>query len=189
MMTSKTPIVMVLISLFLVGCLKKPVQMETILDSPEHHVASGFLLIKKDMLNDAEREFVSALQDDPKYSPALRGRGLVCALRKEFKPAFEFMTDAGLYAEQKQEKALAHVGFIRLYTMRGGEGWLMEAEKNFYLAISLVKNLPDAYYYLGIAYKSNKKYAEAASSFKKVLEINKTFVMEAEEKLQNLQAL
>ena len=180
---------MVLIGFFLVGCVKKPVQMETILDSPEHHVASGFLLIKKDLLNDAEREFERALQDNPKYSPALRGRGLVCALKKEFTPAFEFMTAAGLYAEQKQEKALTYVAFIRLYTMRGGEDWLTEAERNFSLAISLVPDLPDAYYYLGVAYQSAKRYPEAERSFKKVLEINKTFVMEAEEKLRNLQTL
>ena len=102
---------------------------------------------------------------------------------------FDFMAVAVLYAKTELEKALAYVGVIRLHRMRGEKGWLGEAEKNFTLATSLVSDLPEAYYYLGIAYKAGYRYAEARSYFKKVLEINKTLVTEAEEQLKDMQEL
>jgi len=188
-MISRTSITTVILGLFLFGCSQKASQMETVLDSPEHHVVSGFMFIKKDMLNDAQREFEHALQYDPSLSAALRGIGLVYGLKKEFKPAFDSMAFAVLYAKTEQEKALAYVGYIRLHRMRGEKGWLGEAEKNFSQATSLVNELPEAYYYLGIAYKAGYRYAEAKSSFKKVLEINKTLVTEAEEQLKDIQEL
>lgn len=186
-MTLKTTIVTIIISLFLVGCSQKALQMETLLDSPEHHVVNGLMFIKKGMLNDAQREFEHALQNDPKYSPALRGMALVHGLKKDFKPAFDSMDVAALYAKTDQDKALVYVGFIRLHTMRGEEGWLGEAENNFFSATSLIDDLPEAYYYMGIAYKAGNRYAEAKSSFEKVLEINKSFVVEAREQLKNIQ--
>jgi len=188
-MISRTSIITVILGLFLIGCSQKATQMEALLDSPEHHVVSGFIFIKKNMLNDAQREFEHALQYDPRFSAALRGIGLVYGLKKRFKPAFDSMAVAVLYAKTEQEKALAYVGYIRLHRMRGEKGWLGEAEKNFTLATSLVNDLPEAYYYLGIAYKAGYRYAEAKSAFKKVLEINKNLVTEAEEQLRDIQEL
>ena len=75
-MISKTYIITIILGLFLVGCYQKASKIETVLDSPEHHVDSGFMFIKKDMLNDAQREFEQALQYDPNFSAALRGKGL-----------------------------------------------------------------------------------------------------------------
>ena len=188
-MISRTSIITVILGLFLIGCSQKATQMEAVLDSPEHHVVSGFMFIKKDMLNDAQREFEYALQYDPRFSDALRGVGLVYGLKKEFKPAFNSMDVAVLYAKTERGKALAYVGYMRLHRMRGEKGWLGEVEKNFTLATSLVNDLPEAYYYLGVAYKAGYRYADAKNSFKKVLEINKTLVTEAEEQLKDIQEL
>ena len=63
----------------------------------------------------------------------------------------------------------------------------MKAEKNFSLALDEVKELPEAYYYMGVAYVQARRFVQAENSFRKVLEIKKTFVTEAEEQLKKVQ--
>ena len=97
------------------------------------------------------------------------------------------MRRASSYAREGRDRALTYVGFIRLNTMRGEEGWLEQAEKYFSLALTEVKDLPEAYYYMGVAYTASHLFVQAENSFRKVLEINDTFVMEAEEQLRKVQ--
>jgi len=177
-------IIMVSICFFLTGCTSKPRQLENVLGSPAHHAYNGFKLIKKGRLNDAQREFEQALQLDPEYSPAYRGIGLAYGMKERFNPAFESMRLAMYHAKEREEKALAYVGFIRLQTMKRDKDWLDKAENNFSMTKSIVKDLPDAYYYMGIAYKYGYRFDEAEKAFKKVLEIDKAFIMEAEEQLK-----
>lgn len=169
------------------GCVQDQKRPETVLTSPEHHVINGYKLLDKGMINDADREFQIALQYDPKLSSALRGVGYVDGIKRSFDPAFEAMERAVSEAHTKLDKAMAYVGLIRLNTMRGEEGWLSQAEKYFSLALSEVKDLPDAYYYMGVAYLEARRFVQAENSFRKVLEIKKTFVTEAEEQLKKVQ--
>jgi tetratricopeptide (TPR) repeat protein len=184
---SMTVITIISIGLLLGGCVEGTKPPETILDSPEHHVVNGYKLIEKGMINDAEREFQVALQYDPNLSSALRGMGFVYGIKKSFDPAFKSMERAAAHAKRKQDKALAYVGAIRLYTIKRGEGWLKQAEKYFSLALAEVKDFPEAYYYMGVAYTVDHRFVQAENSFRKVLEINETFVMEAQEQLKKVQ--
>ena len=177
------------ICLFLIGCAPRPRQPETIFGSPEHHVNNGLKLMKKERVDDAQREFERALQLDPEYSPAHRGMGFVFGMKKDFGPAFESMRRAGRHAKKIEDKAMVHVGFIRLNTMKKDKGWLGEAERSFSLARSALKDLPDAYYYMGIAYKYGYQFVKSEKTFGKVLEINKAFVLETEEQLKILQKI
>jgi tetratricopeptide (TPR) repeat protein len=182
-----TFITIISIGLFVSGCVEAQRPPETILDSPEHHVVNGYKLIEKSMINDAEREFQQALQYDPNFSSALRGMGYVYGIKKSFDSAFKSMESAAVHAKEKQDKALAYVGAIRLHTMKRGEGWLKQSEKYFSLAIAEVKDFPDAYYYIGMAYTTGHRFVQAENSFRKVVEINETFVMEAQEQLKKVQ--
>ena len=184
---SMTIITIISIGLLPGGCVEAPKPPETILDSPEHHVVNGYKLLEKGMSNDAKREFQLALQYDPKISSAHRGMGFVYGIKGSFDPAFQSMEKAVAQAENKRNKALAYVGLIRLHTKKRGEGWLTQSEKYFSQALAEVKDLPEAYYYMGVAYTESHLFVQAENSFRKVLEINKSFVMEAEEQLRKVQ--
>jgi tetratricopeptide (TPR) repeat protein len=182
-----TGIAIISIGLLLGGCVEGKKPPETILDSPQHHVDNGYKLIDKGRINDAEREFKLALQYDRNFSSALRGMGFIYGIKRSFDPAFKSMESAAAHAKEKRDKALAYVGMIRLHTIRGEEGWLKQTEKYFSLALAEVKDLPEAYYYMGVAYTVDHRFVQAENSFRKVLEINETFIMEAQEQLKKVQ--
>ena len=89
-------------------------------------------------------------------------------------------------AKTKEEKALAYVGFMRLYTQEQGDQWLDRVKARFSDALQYQKDLPEAYYYMGIAYKKANQSSEAEVAFKQVLKINKGLVMESEDELKSL---
>lgn len=185
--TLNITITLISAGLLLGGCAQGQKTPETVLTSPELHVVNGYKLLDKGMISDAEREFQLALKYDPTLSSALRGMGYVQGIMQSFDLAFESMEKAVSQAKTKRDKALAYVGFIRLNTIREEEGWLSQAEKNFSLALDEVKELPEAYYYMGVAYVQARRFVQAENSFRKVLEIKKTFVTEAEEQLKKVQ--
>jgi hypothetical protein len=49
--------------------------------------------------------------------------------------------------------------------------------------------MPDPYYYMGVAYKEAFRLSDAAGAFKKVLEINKTLMSEADHQLTMVQKI
>ncbi|MBW1682448.1 MAG: tetratricopeptide repeat protein [Deltaproteobacteria bacterium] len=178
-----------LAAFWLGGCGPKPRPPESALDTPEHHAFNGFKLLEKERIQDARREFELALQLDPKFSPAHRGMGLILGMNEEFKQAFRTMRLAKKYAKNKEEKAMAWVGNMRLYTMWKGEDWLEEVEDCFEEAKDLIPDLPEAYYYLGMAYKAAFKFGDAEKAFKKVLEIDKRLVGPADDQLKVVQKI
>lgn len=184
---SVTLITIILIGLSMGGCVEGQKPPETLLGSPEHHVVNGYKLMEKGMTNDAEREFQLALQHDPNLSSALRGMGFIFGIKGSFAAAIGYMEKAVAHAKNKRDKALAYVGFIRLHTMERGEGWIEQAEKNFSMALEEVKDLPEAYYYMGVAYTMDQRFVQAENAFRKVVEINEGFVMEAREQLKKVQ--
>jgi len=175
-----------LASCFFMGCSPKPRIPENVLDTPEHHVSSGLKLLHKNYLFDAKREFELALQLDPGFSDAHRGLGLTYGREKNFGPALESMRKARDTAETKRQKALAYVGFMRLYTMEQKHGWLDRVKAMFSDALQSQKDLPEAYFYMGIAFKAANRPLEAETAFKKVLEINNGLVSESADELKSL---
>jgi Tfp pilus assembly protein PilF len=168
------------------SCSPKPRVPENVLDTPEHHVKSGLKLLNKNYLFDAKREFELALQLDPGYSDAHRGLGLTYGRENKFEPALESMRKARDTAETNMQKAMAYVGFMRLYTMEQGDHWLDRVRTMFLNALQNQKDLPDAYFYMGLAYKEANLPSEAGTAFKRVLEINKGLVTESQNELKSL---
>jgi Tfp pilus assembly protein PilF len=174
------------------GCAPTVMPPIAALDTPEHHVSSGMKLLERDRISDAEREFSFAMELDPQYSPAYRGLALVSAYKGDFVAAFQHMPKAEELAMGKQEKALAYVGFMRLYTQQKAKGWLEEVEKYFEKATETLSDLPempDPFYYMGMAYKEAYRFGDAAGGFKKVLEINKTLMSKADRQLKLVQKI
>ena len=182
----RVTVVSLLAILFLLACSSTPKVQERVLNTPEHHAYSGFKLLKKGYIFDAKREFKLALQLDSQYSNAHLGLGLTYGEEKKFKLALDSMCSARDDAKTEEEKALAYVGFMRLYTMRGGEGWLDKVRERFYDAVHYKENLPEAYFYMGVAYKKANQLYKSRNAFEKVLQINKGLVVESKEELKTL---
>ena len=171
------------VALLLSGCAGPGGLTEPILDTPEHHVYSGFKLLRKARLDDARREFEQALTLRPEYSPAYRGMGLVCGMTGNLQKGFRYMEKAKESGETKEQVALAHVGLMRLHALERNEGWFDAVERNFAKANSLVTDLADAYYVMGLAYCRAYRLGEARASFNQVLAINGSLTREAREQL------
>ena len=173
--------------LFVQGCFQAAKAPEGTLDTPAHHVTSGFRFLEKGYSTDARREFEQALQLDPYYSAAHRGMGLVYGKENEFKSAFDAMGKARDDASSGEQKSLAYVGFMRLNTMRKDAGWLERVEERFKDALRWKNDLPQAYFYMGVAYKQAGRIADAERSLNQVLKLNGSLVAEAKKELTALQ--
>ena len=179
-------VVPLLVPLVFLACSSSSKVQERVLNTPEHHAYNGFVLFEKGYLFDAKREFKLALRLDSHYSNAHLGLGLTYGKEKRFKLALDSMCSARDDAKKDEEKALAFVGFMRIYTMRGEDGWLDKVKERFYDALHYKKDLSEAYYYMGIAYKKANRLYRSENAFKKVLEINKGLVVESKEELKTL---
>jgi Tfp pilus assembly protein PilF len=180
----------VLVLVFMVlGCAPGKSVPEDILNTPEHHVASGYKLLKKGYLFHAEREFTLALKLDPHSWNAQRGLGLTYARQNDFDRAFRQMRKAAEQAKTREAKALVDVGFMRVYILEGKDGWLDKVTQCYADAMLHDRSVPEAYFFMGMAYKKVNRFSEARKAFNKVLEINKERVAESEDQLRDLDRL
>ncbi len=171
------------------SCAKPPRKPEAALDTPEHHVFSGNKLLDKGDYAGAQREFDLAIQLDKKYSPAYVGLGLVFGYQNNFEKAFENMKKAKGLAEKPDDKVTAHVGMIRLYSMERKEKWLDKAEDEFSDAIKANPKSSAAYFYMGKAYKFAFNFDKAGEMFKKVLDLNDKYLIEADNEWKVVQKI
>jgi tetratricopeptide (TPR) repeat protein len=174
------------------GCAPKVRAPESLLDTPEHHVQSGMKLLKLGRYDNAMREFELAKELDPEFSGAYVGSGLVFGHKGDFKQGIEHMKKAVDLAKTKEEKVDANVGLIRLYSL-GKESahkkWLKKAKGAYEDAIDLRPESSAAHYYMGKAYKGALNFEKASQLFKKVLDINKTYVVEANDAWKLIQRI
>jgi tetratricopeptide (TPR) repeat protein len=148
--------------------------------------------LKSGKINDAFNEFNRAKELDPKYSPAYLGLGLVMGMKGDFDSGFKAMKAAKNYAKNTEEKADVYVGYMRLFTLgkeKVDEGWLKEVQDWYKKTIKIVPDLPDPYYYMGIAYKQAYRLRAAAGEFTRVLDLDKGFVAEADSEYAIIQKI
>ena len=178
--------------LFLFSCGPKAVAPKAELDTPEHHVANGNKLLQSGKIDDAFNEFNRAKALDPMYSPAYLGLGLVMGVKGDFDSALKAMKAAKNYAQNTEEKAAVYVGYMRLFT-RGNdkvdEDWLQEVQDWYKKAIKIAPDLPDPYYYMGIAYKQAYRFRASAGEFTRVLDLDKGYVAEADREYAVIQKI
>jgi tetratricopeptide (TPR) repeat protein len=179
----------VALAALLTSCAAPPRKPEAALDTPEHHAFSGNKLLDKGDYAGAQREFEMAIQLDKKYSPAYVGMGLVFGYQNNFEKAFENMKKAKGLAENPDDKVTAHVGMIRLYSMERKEKWLDRAEEEFNDAIKVNPKSSAAYFYMGKAYKFAFNFDKAGEMFKKVLDLNDKYLIEADNEWKVVQKI
>jgi hypothetical protein len=177
------------VAMMVSSCAAPPRKPEAALDTPEHHVFTGNKLMDKGDYIGAQREFVLAMQLDKKYSPAYVGLGLVFAYQKDFEKAHENMKQAKSLAEKKEDRVNASVGMIRLYSMERKEKWLNKAEEEFEDAVKIDPKSSAAFFYMGKAYKYGYNFDKAGEMFKKVLDLNDQYLIEADNEWKLVQKI
>jgi hypothetical protein len=187
---SRVPLLILILAVAifsLVGCAakeKEPVKPVSVMDNPEHHYNNGIKFLDKGEYDNALAEFERAKALDPKYGKAYMGIGLVKAFKGDFDAAFDAMKKA-----KDLDGVYAHVGMIRLYSMQRGEGWLGKAEEEFEASKKKDAESSELYFYMGKAYKVGFEFDKAAAAFKKVLDLNKEFVGEANQEWSLVQKI
>ncbi len=171
------------------SCAKAPRKPEAALDTPEHHVFSGNKLLEKGDDAGAQREFELAIQLDKKYSPAYVGMGLAFAAQKSFEKAYENMKRAKSLAQKPEDQVDVHVGMIRLHSLERKERWIKDAEDEFEDAVKINPKSSAAFFYMGKAYKYAFNFDKAGEMFKKVLDLNDKYLIEADNEWKVVQKI
>jgi tetratricopeptide (TPR) repeat protein len=178
-----------MVAMLISSCAKPTRKPEAALDTPEHHVFTGYKLYDKGDYAGAQREFVLAIQLDKNYSPAYVGLGLCFGSQNAFEKAHENMKKAKSLAKKKEDKVDAHVGMIRLYSMERKGKWLKEAEDEFEDAVKIDPKSSAAHFYMGKAYKFGYDFDKAGTMFKKVLDLNDKYLVEADNEWKVVQKI
>ena len=165
------------IGLLVSGCGPKPIQKESILDTPENHYNQGLRELKVNNLAKAAEEFGRATALNPDYAGGYVGMGLVEAEKKNFKQALEWV-DKGLGKNDQFVDGFVAKGRI-LAKQRKGDDWLKDAVKQFEKALKISPNSEKALFYLGLTYKEAYEFGEAVSTFSKVVELKGDYAKEA----------
>jgi Tfp pilus assembly protein PilF len=158
------------------GCGPKAVPSTSVMDTPEYHYNQGLKALDADRTDDAMREFERAVALDPKSPLGYIGKGLTLGKKGDFKPAVENMEKA---KDLETRGIEARIGMIRLLSLQREKGWIEDAESEFKAADKKEPDNARLHYYMGIAYKRDLNLDKATDMFRKVLELNKDFVGEA----------
>lgn len=178
--------------LFVLSCIPEIIPYEYLLDTPSRHYKNGMKLFQVGKTEASAAEFNRSLEIDREYAPGYVGLGLISGLNGDYSDAMKKMTVAGLYTRNRNETALVHVGFMRVYLM-GNEkitmDWLEKVEEHHAKSILLVPEIPDAYFFMGLAYQSVLKLDKASEQFFHVIEINGDFTHDAVERMLMIQEI
>ncbi|MCX5830356.1 MAG: hypothetical protein NT140_00425 [Deltaproteobacteria bacterium] len=173
-------VVLICLTMAMLACapeLRKPVSA---MDTPEHHSVAGLRLLEEDKYIEAEREFTLAIQIAPEFSQAHAGIALVKAYTGDHDAAAEAIKKAWSNANTKEEKLFVHIARIRLFYKGMSGKWLDDARDEFERAVKIDKQSSAAYYYMGIAYISVQDFEQAGQMFRKVIDLKKEYVKDAD---------
>ncbi len=199
---SITPFVILglLVSCF-TGCAPKARKAGGQMDDPPTHYKQGMKYWDDGKFAQAEEEFKLANSLDPKYGPAYAGLALttaqnaktasdVAATEKGFKEAIK-LADKGKELDPKNPDVhIAKAIVITLqYEGKPAKEWLDKVEKEYENAIKLDPQNSEAYYRRGVCYKKAYEFSKAASDFRKVLDLNKDFTIQANQEWELVQKI
>jgi len=179
--------IMLLTFALMIGCGPKPIKKESVLDTPDNHFSQGLRELDRGNLDKAMSEFERAKALDPKYAEASSGMGLVWAERGDFKKALD-LANEGVDKNDKSVDCRVIKGRI-LVKERKSDDWVKKAVKEFDKAIELNPKSSKAHYYKGIAFKEAYMFSEAASAFRKVIELKGDFAAEADKEWSIVQKI
>ena len=187
-----TVTLLIVLAFFTFACTQKAAKPQATMDTPEHHVMSGNRLLKAGNYDGAIAEFERAKALDPKYAPAYLGLGLGFSYKKDYENSLKQMKKAYGYAEGDQQKVDVSVGYMRIYLMgkeQVDRDWFDELRASYRKATGRLPEQPEAYYYMGLAFKFKYEFRKASREFTKVLDLDKGLVEEADREYALMQKI
>ena len=153
------------------------------MDTPKHHLNAAMKSLDRGQYTEAVREFDLAISLDYKFSQAYTGKGLAMAFLNDMKSADELFSKGWKYADTDEDKAFYHVSKIRYYTLlkKQDSKWLKRAQGEFEDAVKLQPKSAAAHYFMGKAYKNAYEFETARDMFKKVLDLNDSYLKDSDE--------
>jgi len=187
-----TASLLILLAFITFACAQPAAKPEATMDTPEHHVMSGHKLLKAGNYDGAITEFERAKALDPKYAPAYLGLGLGFSYKGDYEAGLKQMKKAAGYAKSDQQKVDVNVGYMRIYLLgkeQVDRDWFDELRSNYRKATGKLPEQPEAYYYMGLAYKTKYEFRKASREFTKVLDLDKGLVEEADREYALMQKI
>jgi len=187
-----TASLLILLAFLTFACAQQAAKPQATMDTPEHHVMSGNKLLKAGNYDGAIAEFERARALDPKHAPAYLGLGLGYGYKGDFETGLKQMKKGAGYAKGDDQKYDLEVGYMRLYLMGKGQAdrhWFDELRSTYRKAASRLPERPEAFYYMGLAYKTKYEFRKASREFTKVLDLDKGLVEEADREYALMQKI
>lgn len=160
----------------LAGCgdKTKPRESVGVMDNPDSHVRRARDLMFRGDAAEADKSVGKALELNPNFGPALTLRAVIMASNRDAKA--KDTLEKGLAACGKARDCLydGHVNAIRVHTHLGGGEWLATAQEYYDKAVKANKDQPDAYYWMGIAYRTAFDFTRAKDSFRQSIDSDKS---------------
>ncbi|NLD99944.1 MAG: tetratricopeptide repeat protein [Fibrobacter sp.] len=185
----------------MVGCAPKARKAGGHMDDPPTHCKQGMKYWDQGKYAQAEEEFNQALSLDAKYAPAHSGIALVTAKKaqdasdkenteKLFKEAVKSADKAVELNPKLPEVFIAKAIVLTMkYEGTPVKEWLDDVEKEYNKALKIDPENSEAYYRRGYCYKKAFEFSKAAADFKKVIELKKSFTIEANEQWELVQRI
>jgi len=164
------------------------------LDSAEHHAFAGIVLLNREKIADAGREFELALSLDPEHAKARAGAGLVKAYGGDFQGALDAMGRSLDQARSKEDRLFALTGAVRVNLLSHAaclkigaecgpdESWLRRSREAFEQAVLIDHRDASSYYFMGECYLAALDADTAGRMFARVLDLNADYVPEAQQR-------
>jgi len=169
------------------GCGPKPVQKQSILDSPDYHLSQGLRLLDSGNTADAEIAFNRVLDLDPDYAEGFSGMALVEAAKGNFSKARE-LANEGVGKARENTFTWAVRGRVKSL-QQDGDDWAKKSDRDFRKANELDENEELVYYWWGISKTFQYDYDEASRLFSKVIEMKGEYAQSADEEFAKIQRI
>lgn len=130
------------------------------------HVNLGNAFVRRTLLDDAEKEFKSALEINQRDTRAINGLAVIYYNQKNYDEAIRLLE---ILASDKPNEAPFHNNLGVAYMEKG---LLDEAIIKFNTALKVSPDYPEAYNNLGLAYKKKGLLKEARQEFEKALQLS-----------------
>jgi len=178
----KDTVVLLSVLAIMAGCGgKMQIKTEGVMDNPKHHTFTGMNMLGGGRTSDSLDQFERAIAIDDKYAPAYAGKALTYLSVKNIEDAKKNAKKSLDLAEAENHKILARLTMMQMYYEERKGKWLKKVEKEFEEIEDISKEVPAVYLFMGKVYKNELRFSEAADMFRKVLNLNKSFVKEADE--------
>lgn len=184
----------------IIGCSKNRTA-EGLMDTPQAHFDQGKKYWDKGENDRAQEEFKLALSLDKDFAPGHAGMALVTATKASLEKDEDKREDLYEKSEDFADEALdlddenpyGHIAMGIRYqyelTDSKDEDWYEKPEEYFEDAIEVAPKMAEPHYRLGVLYKSALKFGKAEKAFRKVLDMNELYTVEANDQWELVQKI